>query len=199
MKRYLLLIIIILTAIFISCENDDIPIETILWEEDGQGFIQFSTNDYNYRGEPIYMNYINSENPMVEVDTIVKKISGFDKQGFGIIFCYQDSDNYYRLMITIKARYQFSKYVGGEKEIIIDWSDGIGLVEGFEVENRIRIVQETAHNFRFFFNGADNGLLADTSFDHGDSGFLASVSVYENFPSKPEDCRYKQILPVAIP
>ena len=103
-----IMLFISIVAAVISCtpyddpgdqENDTIPVETIFWEPDDAGFIQLYTNDTRYLGIDGWTFWkwddLTVEDPMNYVETQVKKISGEAGMGYGVIFCFTDSDNFF--------------------------------------------------------------------------------------------------------
>lgn len=207
MARLISIFIIIfsISIIFIACPpQEECPVETIKWQKDGKGFIQFYTTDLSQSGRHIQCYDPEATLDMNEkrVETIVKKLSGADNRGYGIAFCYH-SDDYYQVAITTKGKYQISKSVGGNRSAIVDWNSSGLLKTGDDKENEIEVQWDSTNDiYAVYFN---NNL--EVTFDGngkafalGRSGFYVHVSATEeNFPCVPVDVRFKQNRPVAVP
>ncbi len=201
----------LVSAVFmllVSCghsNNTSTPpsIQTIKWQLDGNGFVQFFTNDSQYYNYSFWDTYTQTnESQMTTVTATVKKQSGSSSSGYGIIFCSQDSNNFYRLLITTTGHYCVYAKVGGTYSAIIPWTSvpSSHLNNGVGVENEISVTQQTLNNFTVYFNGNLETTFSNTSFSGGKAGFCASVSpTTENFPYVPEDVRFKLSSPVAYP
>jgi hypothetical protein len=193
-----------------SCGQESGPstsstsIQTIKWQLDGNGSVQFLTNDAQYYNYNFWDTYTQTyETQMTTVTATVKKLSGSLYSGYGIVFCHQDSNNYYRLLIDAAGQYSVSAIVGGTHSAIIPWTTApsIHLNSGVGVANVISVIQQSPNNFSVNFNGTQEAIFSDANFTGGKSGFLASVDVQtgENFPNTPEDIRFRLSLPVAYP
>jgi hypothetical protein len=169
--------------------------------EDNDGVLQFRTNDpsnYN-RWQPFYM-----ENPGTDKDIIqcsVKKMSGDDNYGFGILFCVNDSAmskrSFYRLFITVRGTFTVQKMIDDEwLTPPIRWRDSSFLEKGYNVYNHI-MVERTVDNGTVTFNVFFNKNLAATFVDDEPLngvrvGLVTSVNVLgkEMFPHIPVDVRF---------
>ena len=193
--------VILAMFILIGC-HPPIPVITVLWEPDGNGFIQLSTNDYNYYNSLFTKTYPSSlETPMTTVTVETKKISGSQAAGYGIVFCSADSDNYYRIAIFPDATYSVDKKVAGSFTTIKVRTYTSYLNAGLDALNEISVTQTTPNNFEIFMNGTSVATFNDTSFTGGEAGFAVYVGAeaYEHFPSDPVDVRFKMTSPVAVP
>ncbi len=178
------------------------PIETIFWQLDGKGNIQFYTNDSKYYDYIFWNSYSQTDEALMStVTATVIKQSGSLRGGYGIIFCYQDNNNFYRLLIDAAGQYSVYSRVTGTYNVIIPWSDSAHLNSGVGVANEISVTQVSSNNFSVKFNGTQEALFSDGNFSGGKAGFSAYVETQadENFPNTPEDIRFKLSLPVAYP
>jgi hypothetical protein len=191
--------------------SNDLPVYTIYWVDDGTGFFEYYTNDsgfynYNWYNEP-NSSYLSS---MTSVDIQVKKISGNSSMGYGIVFCYQNSNNMYRVSITTTGFYRLSKYVSGTWSY--NYNDGSGwttsskswptssnLLQGYGAVNDIQVTR-AGSSFSIYFNGTVGVSTADmtftdTAFTSGYCGgyVLVGTSAQESFPNTPVDFKYKII------
>lgn len=177
--------------------------QTIKWQLDGNGAVQFLTNDPQWYGYTFWDTYAQTtESQMTTVTATVAKQSGSQTCGYGIIFCYQDTNNFYRLLITASGGYSVYAKVGGTYTAIIPWTQAHTalLNNGFGVANVISVTQQSLHNFSINFNGTQETAFGDLNFTGGNAGFCIGISsTTENFPSIPEDVRFKLTSPVAYP
>jgi hypothetical protein len=183
--------------------NRDDPIKTIRYETpaNNDGKLQFYTNDDKYYNK--FMNHF-TNNPGDDQNIYqcdLKKISGHEDYGFGILFCVDNSDekniSYYRLFITTEGRFTIQKKTGTEwVDPPVKWSNAPSLKKGYNVYNHIKVVRidnQDAALFMIYFN--DN--LAVTFDDKAPlggirAGLVVSVNTAEKelFPYVPVDVRF---------
>jgi hypothetical protein len=208
MKKVLTLVAIGFSLLFIGCAggggDSDPTYATVMWEPDGSGFRQFYTDD------PQYYSYWFAysigglfEDPMGTVETEVKKVSGYANAAYGIIFCRQDWDNYYKLVISTTGGYRFSKLVTGVDIELIPWTASSNLLTGYGVVNKIKVDFNGTDTFTIFFNDTQEATNQDgtITFDDGPSGYYVWVSSEgnENLPDTPVDVRFKELQYVPDP
>ena len=170
--------------------------------DDNDGTLQYMTNDpatYN----KFYYNY--SLNPNVNPNVYecsVKKISGNDDYGFGIVFCVDDTDknnvSYYRFFITVRGMFTVAKRTGNTWADVtpVSWRYSSFIKTGYNIYNTLR-VERTDHSngatFRILINGNLAATFNDTTpINGGKAGPVVSINVMEEerFPSVPVDVRY---------
>lgn len=181
--------------------------ETIRWQDDGAGFIQFYTNQKTNYGKSFWRSHYPIVSPMVTVTTEVKKISGYSGSGYGIVFCYQDNYNFYRLLITNDGRYTvIVKHGNSQKSTdttLVPWplTPSANLNTGYNVLNTIQITQSSPANFNISFNGTLEVSFIDDTLEGGKYGYFVYVGPTgsENFPSQPVDVRFNQTNPIPTP
>lgn len=208
MNKVLIVIGTILLSLGLLVLNSctPVPISTILWEPDGQGFIQFQTNDPANAEQGFVRLYDDTDqNPMSQpVEVTIKKILGYDAAGFGFVFCAIDENNYYKVLIHIGRMYRVSVVVGGsELYELKKWTYDRNLKADYEAENTIKVTIDGSV-FRFFINNSPevttfpSNLLGTTE---GKSGFFASVSSVANeyLPAGQVDIRFKMLQPALHP
>lgn len=192
--------------------DNNLPVETRWWLDDGSGFVQFYTNDLDMCEHGYWARYDEpNEIPMSTVVTQVKKVSGNSMFGFGILFCIQDTSseihNYYRLLIYTDGYYQLSKMVNDTFSIIPDSNNPVwdlqdyvfcqSLNIGYNANNTIMVVQIEPGSFEIYFNSDKAATFSDNSYTGGMYGFYTAVGLpsEENFPNTPVDVRFKQQIP----
>jgi hypothetical protein len=181
-------------------------INSIYWMDDGKGFTQFYTNDSQYynRGDAHTLGTVYS--PMKSVETEIKKMSGNESYGYGIVYCYQDGNNFYQLLLTINGYYRIDKKINGIWNYYIDnnwtasttdirWPHSDYLNTGYGSVNRIKITRNVTGTFTLFFNGVQITTFDDVSLSSGQTGFCSGIGsqAAEGFPGCPVDIRYNQI------
>ena len=177
-------------------------ITTITWQPDADGFTQFSTNDTNYIGWGEYHLTGALFNPFHSVEMQAKKLSGYSNNGYGFIFCTQDTNNFYRILITATGYYLISKkvsgsyshYLGGVWTTSGFWPSSGNLVTGLGNTNSIKVISTGGGNFDVYFNNVLETSFNDSTFAGGRNGyytFIGSVND-EGFPT-PMDVRVKLI------
>jgi hypothetical protein len=178
-------------------------IQSIEWQNDGAGFIQFSTNDTNKYGYGYYIPYVDElQSTMTTVTAKAKKMSGAPAYGWGIVFCYQDTNNFYRLLISGYGHYQVAKKVAGTYYDITPWTTWASNINtSAGVTNVISVTLVTPGNFSVSFNGGVPENFAAPEWTGGAAGFYTMIgtSTYENFPATPSDVRFKFTSPVLYP
>ncbi len=214
MKRSSVGLTLVGLAIFLtnSCSQDP-DITTIFWELDGDGYIQFSTNDPNYYGYAFFASW-DTENqaaPMTSAVTgIVKKLSGAPNRGFGMIFCVQDLDNFFYVLITVDGYYDIGERVSGVPSKMVDYTMSGAINTGFGASNTISVTYTTGTNtMAVFINGSPvNTFQPNTgsnpfipNWTGGKAGFISTCgsATEENFPKTASDVRFKFTSPVALP
>jgi len=187
-----------------SSSSSSVSVQTNRWQLDGNGFVQLLTNDAQYYGRVFVTDF--SQTGQTQMDTVtavVKKQSGSLYGGYGIIFCYGDPNNHYRLLIDAAGQYSVYARLNGVETSIIPWTLAASpnLKSGVGVENVISVRQATGSNFVIYFNGVQEATFSDTTFSGGTAGFAAYVSTKddENFPNTAVDVRFKLTSPLAYP
>jgi hypothetical protein len=194
--------LIVLVVFFIGCSNDlsdtpdtAVPIIDPIWVDKGDGIIQFHTNNPEHYNKAQYSSSITIPNKIYEVT--VKKISGSDNYGYGLLFCV-NSNSYYRFFITIRQRYTVQKYFSGTwQEPPIPWSTSTKLLPGYNENNQLKIIRtddDDKAKFEIYINGDLINSFTDDTPNNGTNARLA-VSVdmeeKEDFPNVPVEVWFK--------
>jgi hypothetical protein len=182
-----------------------LPVKTIhfLTPDDKDGTLQYMTNDpATY--DKFYFNYSPNPNANPNIyECQIKKISGRESYGYGILFCVDDTDknnvNYYRLFITVNGRFTVAKRIGNTWATAapVSWTNSPFINTGYNVYNKIkveRIGNGNSASFRIFINGNLAAVFNDDNPINGDkAGVVVSVNVMEmeQFPYLPVDVRYQ--------
>lgn len=195
------LIVLLSTCYTLACGDD---VQTVQWQLDGNGYVQFLTNDPLWYGYGYWNTYTQMSEPtMTTVTAAVKKQSGSYYTGYGILFCYQDQDNFHRLLIDAASQYGVHAKVQGVWREIRRWerTPTLNLKSGLGVENLISVTQESPGHFSIRFNGAMETSFTDDAFSGGAAGFYVSIGEKddESFPDTPEDIRLRMTAPASYP
>jgi hypothetical protein len=141
---------------------------------------------------------------MISVEMQVKKMLGYYHAGYGIMFCYQDTNNFYRVVITVDGFYLISKKVAGTyynntgggswTTTNPSWPASTNMVTGFGNANKIKVVNTGGGNFDLYFNGVYETSFSDATFTGGYNGYYVGIGSenHESFPT-PMDVRVKLI------
>lgn len=170
----------------------DFTATTLVWTKDTEGFDQFSTNDPGNCSSSFMAWHDPFCDPTGTLEVQVKKMSGNKWAAFGLVFCLQDLQNFYALVIDTQGDYAIFKRWYGSWYTLVDWTYLDLLKTGYGVANDLRI-DHVGSSFTFSFNGAAAGNFVDSSMSKGYWGPLVDVlsGDYEDFPSQPVDVRLK--------
>ncbi|PWH19872.1 MAG: hypothetical protein DDG58_04055 [Ardenticatenia bacterium] len=99
--------------------------------------------------------------------------SGPNNNGYGILFRFQDRENYYRFDVSGEGYFLLSKLYRGEWTTLIPWTPSPVLNVG-QATNRL-MVEALGTRIRVFANGAELGQVTDDSLSHGNFGVFANT------------------------
>jgi hypothetical protein len=203
-----ILVLLSVLFVFTSCSQpgqNSIPTTTIQFKPDGNGFVQYKTNDpANYQWG--YFCYYSStyEPRMTTVTANLVKVSGAVNYGYGLIFCWTGNDNFYTVLISCDGWYMVRRKVNGINSTIQDWIQTPNLTQGLGMSNMLSITQSPTvdGSYNIEINGHPTlGFTDQNLINGGQAGFYASIgsSTEEHFPEAPVDVRFKLASPIAIP
>ncbi len=203
----LLSFVTLIAALFSSCDMAFAPVEeeiTIEFEETTDNYIRYSTNDTGkYTRDYIHVIEGTDQNQVTEITLELKKDSGYDSGDYGVVFGYEDSNNYYLLSIDTFGKYSVKKKVYGTLYTIRDWNydTDTALVTGYNQLNTITIlINNSLNSYEIYFNSNPNyeTSFSDSNFSGGSIGFFVYIGSMqaENFPAEPVDVSFKLISPV---
>jgi hypothetical protein len=192
-----LAILLSLFSLLFSCGYDKF---TIRWEPDGQGYMQFSTNDRDYEGTASLVHFPSTFNsPMGIVEARLIKQSGSELSPLGIIWRYQNPDNYLILLITVDGWHLHGYMLDGQFYTAGWWQDQ-NINQGYYSENVIRIDASTEYNDIYINNmtSKSGAIYCGEMQNIGEVGFYASVGD-DNVRKNPVDLRFRLDLPLSLP
>ncbi len=106
---------------------------------------------------------------VLEVDA--RQVAGSDNNDYGVAFRYQDTNNFYRFVITSEGRYRMSKYVNGQWTALIDWRSSPAIKKG-AATNHIKVICK-GPTFELYVNGEKLGTVEDDDLDKGAIAMIA--------------------------
>ncbi len=176
---------------------------TIAWADDGNGFLQFSTNDQSYIHPSGWAEWCwggSTGSPTTAVEARLKKLGGRPDMGFGLVFGLTSPQDFLYVIIDISGWYSVGKVNGGVYTPIMPWTDanatGTVLYEGYGYTNDIRVTYDSKTSaFTLSFNGTPVTTFPEAAGSGGAYGFIAGISSAEIFPDYPVDVRFRQVQP----
>ncbi len=108
-----------------------------------------------------------------EVEVEAKLEDGADTNGYGLLFRFQDRENFYRFDISGDGYYLLSKFVKGEWTTLVDWTASPFINKGKSAN--ILKVSAFGPNLTIWANGQQLASAVDDSLAHGNFGFFAGT------------------------
>lgn len=167
-----------------------------LFVDKGDGAITFETNDGAYvspTGYTLWTPNGATQEPFVERETKLTKLSGDDIAGYGIVICQYDTGDPYVgmtmlvLMIRTDGDYIVGEVNGSTFTALFPWTPSAALVSGYNQANTVKVALESGE-FVVSINGTEVKRFRDEAepyHTHGADGYLTVISPYEDFPEVP--------------
>ncbi len=108
-----------------------------------------------------------------EIEVEARQEDGDVKSSYGLLFRFQDHDNFYRYDISGDGYFLLSKFVNGEWVTLIDWTESEFINQG-DAGNVLKI-SAFGPNISAWVNGQQLASLTDDSLAHGNFGFFAGT------------------------
>jgi TolB protein len=108
-----------------------------------------------------------------EVEVEAKLEDGASSNGYGLLFRFQDRDNFYRFDISGDGYYLLSKFVKGEWVTLVDWTAS-PFINQDQTANILK-VSAFGPNITVWANGQQLASVTDDSLAHGNFGFFAGT------------------------
>ncbi len=109
-----------------------------------------------------------------EIEVDAKLEDGVESNSYGLLFRFQDRDNFYRFDISGDGYYLFSKFVNGEWETMVDWTRSEAINQGVGATNVLK-VSAFGSNLTLWANGQQLVTLEDSSLSAGNFGFFTGT------------------------
>jgi hypothetical protein len=188
----IIIVVLVLTALACGSSTPSEPLpEGVLFQDDfsdtssGWDRVNVSDGITDYE-DGIYRILVNTDNTDVWAnpglnftDTVIEveatKVGGPDDNDFGIICRYEDTSNFYALIISSDGYYGVYKVLDGEQLLIGEESmmPDDAIKQG-NVTNIIR-ADCIGSTLTLFVNGTQLVSVQDSSFSSGDAGLLAGT------------------------
>ena len=107
------------------------------------------------------------------VEVEAQAVDGPDDNGYGLVFRYQDNENFYYFEVSSDGYYSIGKMVADEWESLAGWTESDVIRLGRRT-NALRIVC-SGSQMTFFVNGRQIEELVDDDFEAGSVGFIAEA------------------------
>jgi hypothetical protein len=209
MKKYLYIMLILAITLLSSCANiiggPDTSRDTILFEKDSEGFVTFRTCDVNLSNKTYIKPYPSTYLMHSTITATVAKNSGNANVPFGVVYAYQNSQNFRYVVITKNGYYRWSIVNNGVEGRWPGYQYNSGIHTGNEASNTITITYDFDLD-RYYLQFNDNNYCEseggmDPSKQAGYCGFICSVgtATEESLPNSIVEYKFSMKRPVTIP
>ena len=190
-----------------------------VYEEREDGWFQFYTNDPDWHGEVFRSVFgrLNPDGTLIDTTTFeieVKKVSGNQLQGFGMIFGQVDDGRHFFVNINVNGQHAIGRRMMPTnplpddnladqpitgRGLAVSWADSPRLHRGFNRSNIIR-VERSGTTYTVFLNDHEADRFTDGFIANADMnsqghriGFRVSVgtAAQQAFPNTPVDVRFR--------
>ena len=180
---------------------DSPPIEensSLFVEEIDTGIISFETNDTKYTGEYGYTLWSQDDlvpDPFTHLNVTLKKISGNDAAGYGVVFGSHD-DTMLVVLIDTQKEFIIGELTGNLFTELQPWTNSSNLIPGNNQENIIDISYNSGTgDYSLSFNGQTPVTFRDDEepfHTFGKDGYIVVISPLDNFPNIPVSTTFKK-------
>jgi len=214
MKKFfkLSLVMLVLASFFIGCstgeddsEDDSVldegvtylnnsftaftfGVENTTWTKDGN-WKKFYCNDDSKTGNSSTIYYPEKIDGGFSVK--LKKTSGYEKAGYGVIFAAKDKENYYKFLLTTSEnkRVKTFKVIDGTSTDVTTWLTCKSLKSG-NSENTITVRKENG-NYAIYVNDEFVSIIENPELTEGYVGFFAYVDTSDTPSTTPVTAYFK--------
>ncbi len=109
-----------------------------------------------------------------EIEVETRREDGADINSYGILFRFQDRENFYRFDVSGDGYFLLSKFIKGEWETIIDWKEAPSLNNELGANNILK-VSAIGPKITVWANGQSLATVTDSDLSHGNFGFFTST------------------------
>ncbi len=121
----------------------------------------------------------------LEVDAAQE--AGPNNNGYGILFRFQDRNNFYRFDVSGDGFFLLSKFHDGEWVTLVPWTASSAINVG-QASNRL-VVEAVGNRIRVYANDSLLAEVEDDTFSHGNFGFFASTFSEPNLTISYDDIK----------
>jgi hypothetical protein len=122
----------------------------------------------------------------LEVDAAQE--AGPSNNGYGVLFRFQDRNNFYRFDISGDGFFLLSKFHNGEWVTLVPWTASSAINVGEAANNRLG-VEAIGSRIRIYANEKLLADIKDNTFTHGNFGFFASTFSDPNLTISYDDIK----------
>jgi hypothetical protein len=217
MRKFLIIFGAAISAALLlgSCAANDPEILTVYWQADGDGYLQFRTNDANDYNKPFI--YIPSEanNSLIggadwtaQADVI--QLAGTTLGGFGLVVGYDGLDtpslDCMIFLVNCSGQYKIMQRASGIISEVSSLTPGwvsSGYIKSYNQINTLKAVYDQSESKLSFFAN-DHELCTLNGYALGQNtqaGFFNGIlsKEYEGFPRYYSDRRFKLTSPLVYP
>lgn len=127
-----------------------------------------------FKTDTFYWAYLGQNYDDFVLDVDATKQAGPDDNGFGVIFRYQDAQNFYRFGISSDGFYELGYYENDEWTSLMDWTETEVIKQGNKT-NHLTLICEGS-NITVAVNGETLASFSDETFTSGDVGVFAGAT-----------------------
>lgn len=109
-----------------------------------------------------------------EIEVEARMEEGAEDNTYGLLFRFQDRENFYRFDISGDGFFLLSKFFNGEWQTLVDWTEAPQLNTGAGVNNILKVAA-FGPNITVWANGQQLATVTDDSLTHGNFGFFAGT------------------------
>ncbi len=109
-----------------------------------------------------------------EVQVEARREDGAEDNSYGLLFRFEDRNNFYRFDISGDGFFLVSKFVDGNWNTLVDWTEAPNLNTELGADNILK-VSAFGPNITVWANGQPLATVEDDSLAHGNFGFFAST------------------------
>jgi hypothetical protein len=175
--------------------DTNLKIETIEWERDENGLIQFYTNDPAHYDTYYWTFFTSNINKPGTYQVELKRISGSWNYGYGIVFGAADDnfDQFYCVLISADGYFRVDKDDVTWTEMQ-GWVTDSAVITGFGQTNTIKVIY-SGNQFIIYINDIEVYISDTDSAPFGNRfGLWVQIGLEgsESFPDTPVDIRFRQ-------
>jgi hypothetical protein len=171
---------------------DNSEIKTIRFKDDGNGYIQYYSNDPANFASIITDGYPKENTNSNGFEMEIKTISGSRNVGGGMVFGAEDDYNWYAVFISSNGHFEIMKCVNLRIRTLTE-GDTKQIIRGLDKINVIKVIQKGG-NYRIYLNNNIFPLYIIKNIDIEGNKIGYCVSTGAPFSMMPEgyvDIRYR--------
>jgi hypothetical protein len=119
-------------------------------------------------------------------------VGGPDENDYGVLFRYQDEDNYYTYEISADGQFAVTKVVDGQRKALADWSRTRYINQGKNANILEVVCNGTAMDF--YVNGEYLAGVSDNTFSKGAIGLMAGTFTRKGVRVEFDNLRVSEIV-----